>query len=72
MYEGAQRAAINNTAKHSRNDASGTRKHHIDDCQYRRKCLCHRCFRYVRIQRMLLDRHCGDSSKVAESVRHGL
>jgi hypothetical protein len=72
MYEGAQRAVINNTAMHSRNDAKGMRKRDINDHQYRRKCLCRRHFHYLHIQRLLLDRHHGDSSKAAGSAPHGL
>jgi hypothetical protein len=72
MYEGAQRAVINNTAMHSHNDASGTRKRDINDCQYRRKCLRRRCFRCLRIRRLLLDRPHNDSSKAGESALHGL
>jgi hypothetical protein len=72
MYEGAQRAVINNTATHSRNDANGMRKRDINDHQYRRKGLCRRHFHYMHLQRLLLDRRHDDSSKGAGSARRGL
>jgi len=72
MYEGAQRALINNTAMHAHNDASGTRKRDINDRQYRRKRLCRSCFRNSRIRLLLLDRHRNDSSRTDESALRGL
>jgi hypothetical protein len=72
MYEAAQRALINNTAKHSRNDASGTKKRVINDRQYRRKRLCRRCFRYTCIRPSLLDRRRNDSPRIAEIAFRGL
>jgi hypothetical protein len=72
MYEGAQRAVVNNTAMHSRDDASGIRKRDVNDRQYQRKRLCRRHFRYLHIQRLLLDRRHNDSSTAAGSAPHGL
>jgi hypothetical protein len=72
MYEGAQRAFADDTAMHPRDDASGTRKCDINDCQYQEKRLCCSCFRYLHMQRLPLDPRHDDSSKTGESALRGL
>jgi len=72
MYEGAQRAFTSNTEMHRHNDASGARKRNVNDCQYQRKGLYRRCFRYLHIQRLLLDPRHDDSLKATESALRGL
>jgi hypothetical protein len=72
MYEGAHRAFINSTVKHSRDDANDVRKAATTSYQYCRKRLRHSRFRNSRVRRSALRRCRRASSAPPEDGLRGL
>ena len=64
--------SIDDATTRLRNDANSARKCCTGNCQYRRKHLCHRCFRYHRIKRTTRAQRYRDSPMPRESTSRGL